>query len=145
MNEDLKKFPAKGLNLQPLTKTEFQMSDVILPEKPGITFGIEETKDVVAAGVALANSIIAALEDGKISLADIPVFFNPVLKLPAALSGIDKVPAELGDIDAEELNELKAIVKDQLSVSDEKAAEIIDASIAVLYDIYLLIKKIQAA
>lgn len=127
-------------------KLEKQMSplnEVPLVEKPGVAFGVEQTKDVLDFSIALTNSIIAALKDGKITVADIPVFFAPLIKLPAALSGLDQVPYELNDLTTAELDELKEFVQTKLDVTDEKAKLIINKSISLLYEIYDLIKIIK--
>jgi hypothetical protein len=128
--------------LQEIAK-EYVMKEVQVPEEPGISYGVEETKDVIAAGVALANAVISSLKDGKVTLTDIPAFIAPVTKLPAAISGIALVPAELADLDAIELQELTEAVKAQLEVDDEKAKVIIQKSIQTLYGLYDLVKAIK--
>lgn len=128
-------------------KLENKMSEVngtpVLTDKPGLQFGIEETKDVVKFGTSLANAIITALKDGKIGLTDLPAFVAPLTKLPAALSGIANVPAELSDLTELEMQELREAVQNDLEVDDAKAKVIVDKSINVLYAIYGLVKEVQ--
>lgn len=136
------KVVAKGADNIP-HKIEFEMSPVSIPDKPGISIGIDETKDVVEFGIAFANGVIETLGDGKVTVADIPNFLSSMIKLPAAISGIDKVPAELGDLDKAELAELTAIVKDNLKVDDKKAAEVVEASINFVYSGFELLKAVE--
>lgn len=115
----------------------------VLTDKPGLEFGTDETKDVVLFGCSLANAVIAALKDGKIAITDFPDFLPPIMKIPAALSGIGKVPQELNDLSQIEKDELIQLVKDNLQVDDAKAELVIEKSINTLYSIYDLVKTVQ--
>ncbi len=142
MNDE-KIIPALKLEQIPTKNRERQMEGISLPEKPGIGFGIEETKDVVVFGISLANSIIKAFRDGNITLIDIPLFIAPLTKLPSALSGINMVPFEIGDIEKFELQQLITFVKENLDVDEREAKNIIELSLLMIYDIYDLIKAIK--
>lgn len=144
MPEDNKMQPEdlepKGVDKMPSNKQEYTMSNVALPDQPGLSFGIEETLDVVDFGVAIANGAVKSLKDGKVGISDIPHFISPLIKLPTALTGIDKVPAEIGDIDDVELEKLINHVKANLDVDNEKAMEIVQRSLTLIYDAYNLVK-----
>ncbi|MEW6196807.1 MAG: hypothetical protein AB1521_16795 [Bacteroidota bacterium] len=142
MNDE-KIIPAIKLEQIPAQNKEVQMEGISLPEKPGIGFGIEETKDVVVFGISLANSIIKAFRDGNITLIDIPLFIAPITRLPSALSGINMVPFEIGDIEKFELQQLTTFVKENLDVDEREAKNIIELSLLMIYDIYDLIKAIK--
>jgi len=142
MNNE-KIIPALNLEQIPVNKKEAKLQTVTLPEKPGVGFGIEETKDVVAFGISLANSIIKSFHDGSINLIDIPFFIEPVTKLPSALSGINMVPFEIGDIQKFELQQLISFVKENLDVDEREAKNIIELSLLMIYDIYDLIKAVK--
>lgn len=147
MNEDFSNIKPKPIDSSMgniLHKRKFfEMEKIKLPAKPGIAWGIEETTDVVEFGIALANSVIKALEDGRITLLDIPGFIVPLTKLPAALSGIEFVPYELNDLQQDEIDKLKKTVTDNLQVDDERAKLIIEQSIVTLYQIYNLVKLVK--
>lgn len=99
---------------------------------------INEVVDVVRAGLSLAE----ALHDG-IDLGDISV----VLKLPAAISGIDQVPAQLADMDEAEKEELKAVVR-EFDLPDDELENAIEHAVNALVEIYhvfLLFKKREAS
>lgn len=133
----------KGLETIPTKETEFKMQEVKLPEMPGVEVGIEETKDVVKAGVSLANAVINSLKDGKVTLADIPSFIAPLTKIPSALAGIGKVPGELENLSEEETAEIIALVKNELEVDDEHAKEIAGKAIGLMYDLYDFVKTVK--
>lgn len=135
--------PALSLEQIPINNKETKMRTVSLPEKPGVGFGIEETKDVVAFGISLTNSVIKSFRDGNINLIDIPFFIEPITKLPSALSGISMVPFEIGDIDKFELQQIISFVKENLDVDEREAKNIIELSLLMIYDIYDLIKTIK--
>lgn len=70
--------------------------------------GIKETKEVIAAVLAIKKAIEDAKKDGKIDFLQDYVYFLPALPaLFDAINGADKVPAELTDIDFEEAGELR--------------------------------------
>lgn len=123
------------------TTKELTMTDEV--KQPVIEIGIDETLDVVNCGIDIANSTISALEDGKITFTDAPKFFGLVFSVPKAISGINLVPAELENLNAEELTQVIEAVKTKLNVADEKAKVIAEKSIKVLYQVYDLIKTIK--
>ena len=153
MNDKIKitidNIPAKGLDPMPLktlkelAKEISKMTNVNLPEEPGLNYGINETRDVIVCGIQLANSVIKTLDDGKVTIGDIPNFIAPVMKLPAAISGITMVPAELNDLDEVELQEITEFVQNNLEVDSATAQEIIKQSIQTIYSIYKLAKLIK--
>ena len=105
--------------------------------------GIEETKDVVLFGVKFANAIIASFADGKITAGDIMNFINPMFKLPGAMSGLNRVPVELADLDQNELTELIELVMDELECESPKAKKIVEESIRAMFAIFELVKVIK--
>ena len=134
---------AKGLESVHEQKKEILMKPVSLPQKPGVGFGIDETKDVIAFGISLTNSLIRAFDDNKLTITDIPHFIAPITKLTSALTGINMVPFEIGDIQKFELQKLIEFVKENLDVDDKKAKNIIEQSLLIIYDIYDLLTTIK--
>lgn len=68
--------------------------------------GIQETKDVIAAGEALLVAIEGALEDGKVDLRDIVYAPAALSALKEAFDNFAEVKVELSDLDPEETKEL---------------------------------------
>lgn len=136
INSEPKSFDLQKIEL----KVPSVLSPVIVPDKPGVEVGIDETKDVVLFATLFADSIIKALADGKITFSDAPYFFSAMIKLPKAISGIDKVPAEISDLDENEMKELVQIVKDNLGVPTDQCKVIVEKSLALVYAAFDLIK-----
>lgn len=135
----------KGFDLQTIElEVPKVLTPVIVPDKPGIEIGIDETKDVVLFATLFADSIIKALADGKITFADAPYFFGAMIKLPKAISGIDKVPSEISDLDENEMKELIQIVKDNLGVPTDQCKIVVEKSLALVYAAFDLIKAATA-
>lgn len=136
----------KGVELQ---KIEFEipkeLDPVYLPESAlnGKIQGISETEDVIKFAVAFANAILRSFEDGKISLMDLPYYFNVALKLPSALTGINNVPAEIADLTMSELQQLADIVVEELDVTNAKAKIIVQKSLNLIYAIWDLVNTIK--
>jgi hypothetical protein len=132
--------------LNPINKSKVKMENVNNPinEAPGSEYreiGIEETKDVVLFGTSLTIALTDSLKDGKIGVTDLANFSKPVLKMFSAISGINKVPAEVGNLSESEMKELIEVVKGDLKqLGDDKAALIVEKSLLVINDIYQLYK-----
>lgn len=130
MEEKIKaeaKAKAETLKQYPTIKPELNM------------YGIEQTKDAVIAVCALGNAISESLQDdGKIGLGDLPKFINPVVKLPAAISGIGEVPKELDDLMPEEKQELVELVQEELELG-EKSEEVTTRILNIVYELKSLI------
>jgi hypothetical protein len=68
--------------------------------------GIQETVELLDAVRDLVDALDVCLEDGKLSLADLPRLFPLLKTLETASEGISKIPEELKDLDAEEIHEI---------------------------------------
>lgn len=117
-----------------------QLETIPLPEKPGIEIGIKETLDAVDFSIALANSIVIAYQDGQLGLTDFQYAISPFMKVPAMLSGINAIPAEISDMTEAELQQIVDKVSNDLEVNSDKALVIVTKAIKVAYSIYELLK-----
>ena len=70
--------------------------------------GIKELKDVIEAVDATAVAIQKAKADGSIDWMDLPKLGGPALAWKDAIVGFEQIPAEIKDLDAEELKEVLA-------------------------------------
>jgi hypothetical protein len=106
-----------------------------------LTVGFKETKEVLALAIALGKGVEASLaDDGKITIRDIPNFFPTLFKLKDAFEGIEQVPVEFKLATPEEAAELKAFVKAELDLEDDKIEKFIEDSFMVVLDIWMLVK-----
>jgi len=103
-----------------------------------ISVGIEETKDALKFFVAIANSFVMSWKDG-LSLSDIVNFGRPAMLLIPFLAGAKYIPTEIIDIDEAEFSELLAVVKNELDLEDEKAAEIVNAVLEIIKQIRTIV------
>lgn len=105
---------------------------------------ITEVKEVVALLVSGINTGRKIAQDGKVNVDDIPAVFEFFKKVPPALEGIGKVPAELEDLDEAEAAELVAFTMSELAFdNEEKAKNIVEASLklsAAAYSLFLAVK-----
>ncbi|MCP3681239.1 MAG: hypothetical protein GY861_00985 [bacterium] len=79
--------------------------------------GVKETKDVLLVAVKLAKAFALAQADGKIGWQDLTLLIDPGLAMPEAVAGIGQVPAELGDLDAAEVQEINDYLKANLGAA----------------------------
>jgi len=122
-----------------------EIKGLILDTPEDVKIGIDETKDVLLFAVLFANAINKTFADGKVTLADLPNFFNVVLKLPAALNGINKVPSEINDLDENELKTLLQIVKDNLGLQTDQVKVVLQKSLDFVFAAYNLIIAIRTS
>ena len=89
---------------------------------------IKEFKELLRFVAVLASGVAGALDDGKLSIADI-IKILPALKLSKdAIDGIDQIPSELWEADEVDIASLREyfakefdIPNDQLEATVERA------------------------
>jgi hypothetical protein len=90
---------------------------------------LKEVLDLALAGVKLVSD---AQKDGHIGVEDLGLILNLIPVVGPAFDKIGEVPAEIGDLSSEEAAELAGYVMAKLTLSDEKARKVIDASFKLL-------------
>lgn len=81
--------------------------------------GIKETMELLEALKELASVMKKIVEDGKVSLKDLPLLLELVKKLPmlkAGVDGVDQVPKEIKSLTQEEVQALLAKVYEIVGV-----------------------------
>jgi hypothetical protein len=106
--------------------------------------GVKELSEAVVFAIGLGEAVDAALADKKLDLADLGLLVGPFTKAPAAIEGLDQVGAEIKDLDAAEMEEMKALVKSELDLSDDKLEEKIEAGVDFLGAIHTFVTKLKA-
>lgn len=102
---------------------------------------IKETTEAMTFGISLAMAVDSATQDG-FQWTDIFNLVPPLTQLPAAIEGIEKVPAEIADLDDDERRELaEAIVK--LDFASDRSEEIAEQALKVGVDLAKLIMMIR--
>jgi len=104
-------------------------------------FSIDETKDAIAFIASFGNAMGQSLEDGKFELGEYINFIPSLIKLPEAISGINKLPDELRNITDEERAELLAFIKDQLDLPQDATEELLEDSLETAIVVFGYIRK----
>lgn len=102
--------------------------------------GFKETKEVLSAMIALGKGIEASMEDGKLTLTDLPNFVVFLFKLIPAIEGADEIPFEFAVTDPEEIAALKQYLVDELDLEDDELEGFIEDAFKVALDIFMLVK-----
>ena len=105
--------------------------------------GIDNVKKLTKVVVMLANAVDKSTKDG-LSFEDAGNFIPVLMELPGALAGYAQLGAELKDLDAQELVELKELAKAELNIVDKDLEAVIKLALTVIGDIYNLYTEIKA-
>lgn len=85
--------------------------------------GITQTTEVFKTLLAFVNAVRSAKEgDGKITVSDLGYFVTPLAGLPTAINGLSEVPAELTDLDADEIATLAEMFGDVIDEENYQEA-----------------------
>lgn len=105
--------------------------------------GVKETKEAVVALCKLANALDSSTKDG-IGVDDIGKFVEPLMALPAAAEGADKIVEEVKDLDEAELADLHATVKAELDLEDDQVEGFVEDALLAAVSLFSLVKRFQA-
>lgn len=94
--------------------------------------GIKETSDMLVLGLAGVRAWDGITEDGKINMKDLIKLFDVARRAPAAIIGASEIPAELLDLDEEELEILIGIVDKQFGFRDMDREQVVEVLAHVL-------------
>ena len=113
------------------------MSD---PKKDKIIAHLElkETKEMLGFVIKFITALEKTLEDGKFSLIDIPNFLPAFIKMGPAIVGATEIPLELRAASKEQVDALKAEIKEELDLQDNQLEEFIEDSFAFVIAGYRL-------
>ena len=103
-------------------------------------YDIKETKEMLAAVFTLGNAVGKSLEDGKIGFDDFANFIPVLPKLGTAIANSDQIPKELKDLDKEEVEEIKAFIKEEFDISNDALEEMIEKGLDLIVTLYYFIK-----
>ena len=106
-------------------------------------YGIAETKEAMIFGVTMAMAVDEATQDG-FQWTDVFKMVPALTKLPAAVEGIQNVPAELSDLSEAERDELILEIEN-LEFASEYSEQIAEQSLRVALELGKLIVLIREA
>lgn len=108
--------------------------------------GISETLEILEFGLSLGDGLAKSLADKEIKVEDLANFLPSILLIPNAFQGINELPAELKDLDAAELDQIKTVVINKLgSIAgiEAKWLTIAQESFAIGLSVSKIIKAIK--
>jgi hypothetical protein len=109
-----------------------------------VTVPFKETTEVLTFVIELVKAYEASMEDEKLNLADVPNFLPAFMKLFEAIEDVSKVTLELEAANKDEVDTLKAAVKAELDLDDDKLEAFIENAFALVVDIYTLVNDYKA-
>lgn len=106
---------------------------------------IKETKELIVLILEVGKATKKSFEDNKFEASDFANYFSVIPKLQPAFDGISNVPAEIKDMDTDELNELLAMVAPEVGelANAPKLVAQVEAAlklIAAAREFYVLVK-----
>jgi hypothetical protein len=105
--------------------------------------GIKETSEAVVYFIHAIKVGSEILEDEKLAIDDFMSMLNLFKGLNEAISGGGDIPAEIKDLDLEELDALIQVIVTNYNFESEKAKLIVEKSLVAVranYEVYLLLK-----
>lgn len=105
-----------------------------------MSYGIKETKELLAFMIDFGEAMDKSLEDKKLSVVDAMNFAGVFMAMPAAFEGIGLVPKELKDMDDVERAELVKYVEEELDLASDKTEEKIEDALKLASSIYSFIQ-----
>lgn len=97
--------------------------------------GIKETKEVLVFGLNVQKGVVAAQADGQVNWMDFGHLLPVVQSASSAYNGINRIKAELLDIDDEEQAELAAVAREfYADLSDEQCKILIEETVNYVID-----------
>jgi len=101
---------------------------------------VQETRDLIVLVARIGNGISASLEDGKVTIEDALSFGPAISALPAAIVGIKDVIVEVHNATDEEKELLVDTFAAEFSISNAKAEEAIEHTLAVIVEFWKILK-----
>lgn len=109
-----------------------------------LSMDIKNTLEAIELAATLAKTIDAARADGKVDLNDLGLLMGIMPKLGPALDDITQIPAEIRDLDADELNLIREkIIETVGAVSSERVERIANSSLGLAIALHDLITAIR--
>lgn len=105
--------------------------------------GIKETLDVIVLGASIAQDTVESYEDGKFTGTDIVNYSDTLMAIMPAIEGIDKVPAEMADIDSEEALVIRDTLLQKIPGIGAKWKEFAVHCFNAGYNIWMAVKVLQ--
>lgn len=108
-----------------------------------LKIGTRELEELLEFVFDVTDSIKASIEDdGKVTLKDAPKFLKPLLNSGKAFGGIQQIPAEIADLDDEELEYLIGVIRKRFEIEDKKLEAYLENLMLSLLQVVMNVTKI---
>lgn len=104
---------------------------------------MNEIKEMLSFIFLLSSAVEKSLQDGKISIGDVPLFISPLMHAQSAFSGIDKIKDEMKSMDEAKKSELCEWLKNEFDLSNDKVEHMIENGLVIGLSLSNLILKIK--
>lgn len=104
---------------------------------PDEKVGIQETKDLIKMGAAFGEAIYEAGKDSEWTLGDYKHFLPVLGDVIPAVSGIEKVPAELKDLDEAEKQELFSYFSEEFDIPDDLIEAFVENALETAHNVFI--------
>lgn len=101
-------------------------------------YGTQKIKDLLSGVLSITTQLAKVLEDGKISLFELPALAMASTAIPGMVENAKGALEELKDLDAKETKEVKDYIKDNFSISNKDLEAKIEEAIDLLEGTYVL-------
>jgi len=109
-----------------------------------VQLGTKDLEEAVDFAFNIADAIEESLEDGKITIGDAPKFLKTFITSAGAVEGINNVPAQIGDLDADELERIVTKIKARFDIDDDKLEQYIEEAFTAGVNLAVSIKNIMS-
>lgn len=92
---------------------------------------MNEIKEMLSFAFLLSSAIEKSLEDGKISIGDVPLFISPLLHAQSAFTGLDKIKEEMSVMDEVKKAELIEWLKQEFDLKHDKVENLIENGLII--------------
>lgn len=96
---------------------------------------VKELSELLLFIGKLATGINNALSDGTINFLDLNELLAPVMAAKDAFSDMDKIPAELAELDEEESAYLIALFSREFELDADKAEELVERGLEIAFSL----------
>jgi len=90
---------------------------------------MQDTYELLSLALSLHVAFEAAKADGKVDLKDAPLLLGPMMKLPAAIGGVEKCVGELKAMDPAQRGELMAKLAEEYDIPNDKLEAKVEAGV----------------
>lgn len=113
-------------------------------------YSIKETLEALDFAFSISDSIRDSLKDNnRFDWYDVLKFRKPAFQAQEAINGAQQIPNELGDLDKDEKEQIKNLIKDRFDLpnntKEEKIEDIFVHALSIYANVVSLVKAKKAA